>query len=147
MSKSIPDGRRGSIISALFAQWRKRGQERLLSTEDELEFILMASSKPWMCSDPLLTKVSCKLPWCPTPLQRLPHSLQSLISLVLRAPIPSPLGVTSHPLSQAPAVQRDTLCASCLALVQLVTLCVCVHARACMCVFTCSLPVCCSFCC
>lgn len=61
-------------------------------------------------------------------------TLVSLISLVLRAPIPSPLGVTSHPLSQAPAVQRDTLCASCLALVQLVTLCVCVCTRVRVCV-------------
>lgn len=60
-------------------------------------------------------------------------TLVSLISLVLRAPIPSPLGVTSHPLLRAPAVQRDTLCASCLALVQLVTPRVCV----CACVYVC----------
>ena len=39
-------------------------------------------------------------------------TLVSLISLVLRAPIPSPLGVTSHPPSRAPVVQRDTLRAS-----------------------------------
>ena len=68
-------------------------------------------------------------------------TLVSLISLVLRAPVPSPLGVTSHPPSRAPAVQRDTLCASCLALVQLVTPRACARARVCVCVlvlFPCS---------
>ena len=62
-------------------------------------------------------------------------SLVSLISLVLRAPVPSPLGVTSHPPSRAPAVQRDTLCASCLALVQLVTPRACACVCVCVCVY------------
>ena len=58
-------------------------------------------------------------------------TLVSLISLVLRAPIPSPLRVTSHPPSWAPAVQRDTLCASLPGFGpagDTVRVCVCAHA-------------------
>ena len=65
-------------------------------------------------------------------------TLVSLISLVLRAPIPSPLGVTSHPPSRAPVVQRDTLRGSLpgfgpagdtVRVCVCVCVCVCVHAR------------------